>query len=91
METEKLSVHAWVEVGVAVLLLLMAVGGTYMALNTQVTDLQSRVNYLEIEGVKRDQRSYLVLEKLTTSVDRLNVNMARIEERLKAQDNNNRD
>tara|TARA_R110000772_G_scaffold144025_1_gene253571 strand:- start:817 stop:1089 length:273 start_codon:yes stop_codon:yes gene_type:complete len=84
LETEKVGVHAWIEVGVAVALLLMAVGGTYLTLNTQVVDLQSRVNYLETEGVRQDERSYEVMSKLSDSVDRLNVSMARIEERLKA-------
>lgn len=84
LEKETVSIHAWVEVGVAVVLLLMAVGGTYVALNNEVVALQSRVNYLETEGLKKEERSYEVMTKLTTSVDRLNVNMARIEERLKA-------
>ena len=84
LETEKVGVHAWIEVGVAVALLLMAVGGTYLTLNTQVVDLQSRVNYLETEGVRQDERAYEVMTKLSDSVDRLNVSMARIEERLKA-------
>lgn len=77
-------VHAWIEVGVAVVLLLMSVAGTYVTLNNQVVSLQSRVNYLETEGVRKDERSYEVMSKLSDSVDRLNVSMARIEERLKA-------
>lgn len=84
LENGDVKVHAWIEVGVAVVLLFMAVGGTYMTLNTQVVDLKSRVNYLETEAVRKDERSYEVMTKLSASVDRLNVNMARIEERLKA-------
>lgn len=88
MANENIGVHAWVEVGVAVILLFMAVGGTYMTLNSEVVSLQSRVEYLETEAVRKDQRSYEVMTKLTVSVDRLNINMARIEERLRVKENN---
>jgi hypothetical protein len=84
LENGEVRIHAWVEVGVAVVLLLMSVAGTYVTLNNQVVSLQSRVNYLETEGVRKDERSYEVMTKLSNSVDRLNINMARIEERLKA-------
>jgi hypothetical protein len=84
LENKEVRVHAWIEVGVAVVLLLMSVAGTYVTLNNQVVSLQSRVNYLETEGVRKDERSYEVMSKLSDSVDRLNVSMARIEERLKA-------
>lgn len=79
-----MKVHAWIEVGVAVTLLFLAVGGTYTALNNQVIALQTRVTYLETEGVRKDERTYEVMGKLSDSVDRLNINMARIEERLKS-------
>ena len=88
MANENIGVHAWVEVGVAVILLFMAVGGTYMTLDNEVVSLQSRVEYLETEAVRKDQRSYEVMTKLTVSVDRLNINMARIEERLRVKENN---
>lgn len=88
LANENIGVHAWVEVGVAVILLFMAVGGTYMTLNSEVVSLQSRVEYLETEAVRKDQRSYEVMTKLTVSVDRLNINMARIEERLRVKENN---
>ena len=88
MANETIGVHAWVEVGVAVILLFMAVGGTYMTLDNEVVSLQSRVEYLETEAVRKDQRSYEVMTKLTVSVDRLNINMARIEERLRVKENN---
>ena len=88
MANETIGVHAWVEVGVAVILLFMAVGGTYMTLDNEVVSLQSRVEYLETEAVRKDQRSYEVMSKLTVSVDRLNINMARIEERLKVKESN---
>lgn len=88
LEGEKISVHAWVEVGVAVILLLMAVGGTYMTLNNEVISLQARVEYLETEGVRKDERTYEVMSKLSDSVDRLNISMARIEERLKVKESN---
>lgn len=71
--------------GVAVILLFMAVGGTYMTLNNQVVTLQSRVSYLETEQVRKDERTYEVMGKLSESVDRLNISMARIEERLKVE------
>lgn len=88
LETEDVKVHAWIEVGVAVILLFMAVGGTYMTLNNEVVTLQSRVTYLETEGTKKDERTYEVMTKLSDSVDRLNINMARIEGRLRAEENN---
>lgn len=88
LETENIKVHAWVEMGVAVMLLFMAVGGTYMTLNNEVVSLQARVEYLETEGVRKDERTYEVMSKLSDSVDRLNISMARIEERLKVTENN---
>lgn len=84
MEKERLGVHAWIEAGVAVVLLLMAIGGTYMSTSNKVTGLEARVSYLETEVSDKDQRSYEIMTKLSVSVDRLNVNMARLEERLKA-------
>jgi len=76
--------HAWVEVGVGVVLLVMAVGGTYATLKTEIYTLETRVSYLETEGVRKDERSYEVMSKLSDGVDKLNISMARIEERLKA-------
>jgi len=84
LEKEGVKAHAWVEVGVGVVLLIMAIGGTYATLKTEIYTLETRVSYLETEGVRKDERSYEVMNKLSDSVDRLNINMARIEERLKA-------
>tara|TARA_R110000851_G_C12723816_1_gene528802 strand:- start:194 stop:496 length:303 start_codon:yes stop_codon:yes gene_type:complete len=81
LEEGVVKAHAWVEAGVGVLLLLMAVGTTYVTLNDKVVVLQSRVHFLETEGVRKDERAYDVMSKLSDSVDRLNINMARLEER----------
>lgn len=78
------NIPEWLQAVVAIALFLAAGTGIYASHQVQMSNLERRLEFVEMQQKQDNTKTMEVLDKLAGSVEKLSVSVARLDERLKA-------